>query len=80
MPNLPPLQKTRLQIFAAERELARVANGSPQGDNSTDMAEVYFFTEAEKLLSTLDLLGIEDFRGEQVCNKRALFNHTLGIS
>ena len=25
------------------------------------MAEVYFFTEAEKLLSALDLLGIEDF-------------------
>jgi len=27
------------------------------------MAEVYFFTEAEKLLSAPDLLGIEDFRG-----------------
>ena len=30
------------------------------------MAEVYFFTEAEKLLSALDLLGIEDFRGVRV--------------
>jgi len=35
-------------------------------DNSTDMAEVYFFTETEKLLSALDLLGIEDFRGVRV--------------
>ena len=60
--------------------MAKVANRSPQVDNSTDMAEVYFFTEAEKLLSALDLLGIEDFREAQVCNKRALFNHTLGIS
>jgi len=33
------------------------------------MAEVYFFTEAEKLLSALDLLGIEDFRGERVLIK-----------
>ncbi|TET16589.1 MAG: DUF362 domain-containing protein [Dehalococcoidia bacterium] len=39
---------------------------SPQGRNSIDMAKVYFFTEAEKLLSALDLLGIEDFRGEKV--------------
>jgi len=30
------------------------------------MAEVYFFTEAEKLPSALDLLGIEDFRGVRV--------------
>jgi len=30
------------------------------------MAEVYFFTEAEKLLSALDLLGIENFRGARV--------------
>ena len=30
------------------------------------MADVYFFTEAEKLLSALDLLGIEDFRGARV--------------
>ena len=30
------------------------------------MAEVYFFTEAEKLLIALDLLGIEDFRRARV--------------
>jgi len=30
------------------------------------MAEVYFFTEAEKLLNALDILGIEDFRGLRV--------------
>lgn len=30
------------------------------------MAEVYFFTEVEKLLSALDVLGIEDFRGARV--------------
>ena len=30
------------------------------------MAEVYFFTEKEKLPSALDLLGIEDFRGARV--------------
>jgi hypothetical protein len=30
------------------------------------MAEVYFFTETEKLLSVLDLLGIRDFRGVRV--------------
>jgi len=30
------------------------------------MAEVYFFTEAEKLLSALDLLGIKDFGGVRV--------------
>lgn len=30
------------------------------------MAEVYFFTETKKLLSALDLLGIDDFRGERV--------------
>lgn len=34
--------------------------------NSTDMAEVYFFTETKKLLSALDILGIEDFRGKRV--------------
>lgn len=33
---------------------------------NTDMAEVYFFTRTEKLLSALDLLGIEDFRGARV--------------
>jgi uncharacterized Fe-S center protein len=33
------------------------------------MTEVYFFTEAEKLLSALDLLGIEDFKGERVLIK-----------
>ena len=46
--------------------MAKVAKRSPQVDNSTDMAEVYFFTEAEKLPSALDLLGIEDFRGARV--------------
>ena len=30
------------------------------------MAEVYFFTETNKLLSALDLLGIDDFRSERV--------------
>ncbi len=30
------------------------------------MTEVYFFTEVEKLLSALDILGIEDFRGARV--------------
>jgi len=30
------------------------------------MADVYFSTEAEKLLSALDLLGIDDFRGVRV--------------
>lgn len=30
------------------------------------MAEVYFFTETNKLLSALDLLGIENFRGRRV--------------
>ena len=30
------------------------------------MAEVYFFTEMEKLPSALDLLGIEDFKGARV--------------
>ena len=30
------------------------------------MAEVYFFTKTEKLLSVLDLLGIRDFRGVRV--------------
>ncbi|MBA7611244.1 hypothetical protein ES703_18464 [subsurface metagenome] len=30
------------------------------------MAEVYFFTETEKLPSALDLLGIEDFKGVRV--------------
>ena len=39
---------------------------SSQVDNGADMAEVYFFTEVEKLLSALDLLGIEDFRGARV--------------
>ncbi|MFB0559546.1 MAG: DUF362 domain-containing protein [Dehalococcoidales bacterium] len=33
------------------------------------MTEVYFFTEAEKLPSALDLLGIEDFRGARVLIK-----------
>ncbi len=33
------------------------------------MAEVYLFTEAEKLLSALDLLGIKDFRGAKVLIK-----------
>lgn len=33
------------------------------------MAEVYFFTEANKLPGALDLLGIEDFRGERVLIK-----------
>ena len=33
------------------------------------MAEVYFFTEVGKLLSALDLLGIEDFRGVKVLIK-----------
>ncbi len=33
------------------------------------MAKVYFFTEAEKLLGALDLLGIEDFRGVEVLIK-----------
>jgi uncharacterized Fe-S center protein len=35
-------------------------------DNNTGMAEVYFFNEAQKLVSALDLLGIEDFRGVRV--------------
>jgi len=49
-----------------KRELAKVARRSPRVDNSTDMAVVYFFKEAEKVLSALDLLGIEDFRGVRV--------------
>ncbi len=46
-----------------------VTNRSPQVYNSADMAEVYFFTEVGKLLSALDLLGIEDFRGVKVLIK-----------
>ncbi|GAI28028.1 unnamed protein product, partial [marine sediment metagenome] len=46
--------------------MAKVASKNPQVDNSADMAEVYFFTKAEKLLSALDLLGIEDFGGARV--------------
>lgn len=34
--------------------------------DNADMAKVYFFTRTEKLLSALDLLGIEDFRGARV--------------
>ena len=30
------------------------------------MADVYFFTETKKLLSALDLLDIDNFRGERV--------------
>ena len=33
------------------------------------MVEVYFFTETEKLLRALDLLGIEDFNGMRVLIK-----------
>jgi len=33
------------------------------------MAEVYFFTEEDKFLGALDLLGIEDFRGVRVLIK-----------
>ena len=35
-------------------------------DNNTGMAEVYFFSETQKLVNALDLLGIEDFRGVRV--------------
>jgi len=37
-----------------------------QVDNRADMTEVYFFTEPEKLLTALDLLGINAFSGVRV--------------
>ena len=64
MGNLPPLQKTDYNL--QQQKKPKVKNMSPQPDNTTDMAEVYFFTQAEKLPNALDLLGIEDFRGVRV--------------
>lgn len=49
--------------------MAKVASRSPQVDNSASMAEVYLFTEAEKLPSALDLLGIKDFKRARVLIK-----------
>jgi len=49
-----------------ERALVKVAIKSPLVDNSADMTEVHFFTEVEKLLTALDLLGIENFSGVRV--------------
>ncbi len=43
-----------------------VAPVTREVNNYNSMAEVYFFTELEKLISALDLLGIEDFRGARV--------------
>jgi len=40
--------------------------GEPNVHNGNGVTEVYFFTEAERLLNALDILGIEDFRGLRV--------------
>ena len=64
MCNSRPLRKNlyKLQL----RKTVKVASRGLQVDNSADLAEVCFFTEAEKLLSAFDLLAIEDFRGARV--------------
>lgn len=61
-----PLQKADYKLQLQKMGLAKLANRNPEVDNCNDMAEVYFFTEPEKLISALDLLGIEDFRGARV--------------
>ena len=64
MCNSRPLRKNlyKLQL----QKTVKAASRGLQVDNSADLAEVCFFTEAEKLLSAFDLLAIEDFRGARV--------------
>lgn len=50
-------------------ETLRVANDGPSVDNSTDMAWVYLFADADKVVSALDMLGIEDFHDARVLIK-----------
>lgn len=50
-------------------EILRVASRSPEVDNRADMAEVYLFANAGKVLSALNVLGINDFRDSRVLIK-----------
>lgn len=60
------MKLTDYHLQLHKKNWQRLHTGVNRLDNSTDVAEVYFFTETEKLPSALDLLGIEDFRGVRV--------------